>query len=134
MLKKLSLTIMLLLFLSGCSSNNTANTNNKNMIKEEENFVDEMENNESKEDLVIDDEDIDKQEKIEKSNKDITQEDAEKIFYSRYEGFNIDILKRQGQVYYIQGKNIEGNKIQKVKINVKDGEIVFEKLINKGGY
>lgn len=136
MLKRVSLTIILVLLLSSCSvsDNSSANTDNKNIIKDKENITKELENQELEESLTLGEENNEEIEIIENSTKEITQEDAEKIFYSRYEGFNIDVLKRQGQVYYIQGKNIDGNKIQKVKINIKNGDIIFEKLINKSGY
>ncbi len=136
MLKRVSLTIILVLLLSSCSvsDNSSANTDNKNIIKDKENITKELESEELEESLTLGEENNEEIEIIENSTKEITQEDAEKIFYSRYEGFNIDVLKRQGQVYYIQGKNIDGNKIQKVKINIKNGDIIFEKLINKSGY
>ena len=136
MLKRVSLTIILVLLLSSCSvsDNSSANTDNKNIIKDKENITKELESQELEESLTLGEENNEEIEIIENSTKEITQEDAEKIFYSRYEGFNIDVLKRQGQVYYIQGKNIDGNKIQKVKINIKNGDIIFEKLINKSGY
>lgn len=136
MLKRVSLTIILVLLLSSCSvsDNSSANTDNKNIIKDKENITKELESEELEENLTLGEENNEEIEIIENSTKEITQEDAEKIFYSRYEGFNIDVLKRQGQVYYIQGKNIDGNKIQKVKINIKNGDIIFEKLINKSGY
>lgn len=136
MLKRVSLTIILVLLLSSCSvsDNSSANTDNKNIIKDKENITKELESEELEESLTLGEENNEEIEIIENSTKEITQEDAEKIFYNRYEGFNIDVLKRQGQVYYIQGKNIDGNKIQKVKINIKNGDIIFEKLINKSGY
>lgn len=136
LLKRVSLTIILVLLLSSCSvsDNSSANTDNKNIIKDKENITKELESEELEESLTLGEENNEEIEIIENSTKEITQEDAEKIFYSRYEGFNIDVLKRQGQVYYIQGKNIDGNKIQKVKINIKNGDIIFEKLINKSGY
>lgn len=136
LLKRVSLTIILVLLLSSCSvsDNSSANTDNKNIIKDKENITKELESEELEESLTLGEENNEEIEIIENSTKEITQEDAEKIFYNRYEGFNIDVLKRQGQVYYIQGKNIDGNKIQKVKINIKNGDIIFEKLINKSGY
>lgn len=130
MFKKISIVITLVLLLSSCSGQRK--DFNQNIIKDKEESINNIENDELEENSIKD-KDYEKEEsKLENTTKEITQEDAEKIFYSRYEGFNIDILKKQGQVYYIQGKNIDGSKIQKIKINIENGEIVFEKLINKG--
>lgn len=141
------------LLVSGCQNGSSNHDDIQSQLNELQNQIDELENQASKKQSELEDaidtitelenelsendesslESSKVEEHVDSSGTEkLSLSDAEDLFYEHHSKAKINVSKKEGNVYYIEGK--EGTTIYKMKIDCDSSEIYLDKTINTRGH